>query len=88
MRAWVKDALSQVKSKEQLHSVLHDLCTPYKVVATDVSCDADESGEVMCKIRMAERPAANSVADSLGISIQGDDSVVLRYHAPTDFRCS
>jgi hypothetical protein len=86
MRAWVNDALGQVKSRQQLHGVLQDLCTPYEVIATDVSCDADESGEVVCNIRLAKQPAAN-FAEWLGISIPGSDSVVLKYQAHADFRC-
>lgn len=87
MRAWIKDALSQVKTKEQLHGMLQELCGPYgPVVTTDVSCDAAQPGQVMCKIRMADHPEAVSLANWLGTTTQGND-IVLTYQAPTDFRC-
>lgn len=89
MRAWIKDALSQVKTKDRLQSILHELSDPYgEVVTTDVSCcDAVEPREVTCKIRMAGRPAADSLANWLGTTTQGNDIVVLKYQAPSGFMC-
>jgi hypothetical protein len=87
MRAWIQDVLGQMKSKEQLQGVLHDLCKSYgEIVTADVSCDEVEPRQVTCKIRMAGRPAATSVAHWLGTTLQESDMIVLEYAAPKDFK--
>jgi hypothetical protein len=86
MRAWIQDVLGQMKSKQQLQSVLNDLCRPYgEVIATDI--DLAESRQVTCKIRMADQPAATSAAHWLGTSVPDSDMIVLEYEAPTGFNC-
>lgn len=86
MRAWIEDVLGQMKSKQQLQGVLHDLCRPYgEVVTTDISCDMAQSRQVVCRIRMADRPATTSVAHWLGTTPQDDDMIVLEYQAPNGF---
>jgi hypothetical protein len=84
MRAWIQDVLGQMKSKQQLQGVLHDLCQPYG--RADISCDLRESQQVRCEIRMADRPAAASVANCLGTSVQDSDMIVLEYQAPKEFK--
>lgn len=85
MRAWIQDVLGQVKSTQQLQSVLHDLCRPYgEVVTTDI--DLADSRQVTCKIRMADRPAAKSAADWLGAKVPESDLIVLEYQASTEFK--
>ena len=86
MRAWIADVLSQMKSKQQLQGMLYDLCRPYgEVVATDISCDAPDAGQLTCRIRMADRPAASSAAHWLGTTLQDNDMIVLEYQAPGGF---
>lgn len=84
MRAWIQDVLGQMKSKQQLESVLHDLCRPYgEVVMTDI--DMAESRQLTCRIRMADGPAATSVAHWLGTAAPDNDMIVLEYQAPKEY---
>ncbi|MBU1236259.1 MAG: hypothetical protein KJ634_07220 [Gammaproteobacteria bacterium] len=88
MRAWIQDALSHAKTKEQLQGVLNEVCGPYGgIVSTDVSCEAAEPRQVMCKIQLAEHRSAASLASWLGTPAPGDDIVFLTYNAPSDFKC-
>ena len=88
MRAWIKDLVGTVKSKEQVHGILNSLCEPYgEIVESDLACCTGEPGQVVYRLRMADRPAAASVADWLGTELQADNRVVLTYRAPTGFTC-
>ncbi len=85
MRAWIKDALGHVKTKEQLKSVLHDLCEPYGKV-DDIVLDAVEPTRLTCRIRMSERSAAASAANWLGSALEESGLIVLNYQTPAGFQ--
>lgn len=86
MHAEVEHLLRTAKTENELQSLLHNLCEPCgPVFRTDVLSGADAPNQMMCVVHMADRPAADRVADRFGTSAFGNRLVVFKYEAPADF---
>jgi hypothetical protein len=82
----VESLLRSAKTEVEVRNVLHNLCEPCGPVArTDVLSGAEAPSQLMCVVHMADRPAADRVADRFGASAFGNRLVVFKYEAPADF---
>lgn len=89
MKAEAEDLLLTAKTEDAVQRILHRLCEPCgQVVRTDVLSGADAPSELMCVVQMADRPAADRVADRFGTSAFGNRLVVFKFEAPADFAYS
>ncbi|HEX8963567.1 MAG TPA: RNA-binding protein [Rhodocyclaceae bacterium] len=86
MHAEVENLLRSAKTEVELQNILHTLCEPCgTVMRTDVMAGADAPSRLMCVVQMADRPAADRVADRFGTDAFGNRLVVFKYDAPSDF---
>jgi hypothetical protein len=86
MHAEVEDLLRTARSEPELQNILHTLCEPCgPVVRADVLSGADSPAEMICVVQMADRPAADRVANRFGSRTFGHRLVVFKYEAPMDF---
>lgn len=86
MKDEAEQLLRTAKTENDVLKILHSLCEPCgPVVRTDVLSGSDAPSELMCVVQMADRPAADRVADRFGTSAFGNRLVVFKYEAPADF---
>ncbi|HEX8988645.1 MAG TPA: hypothetical protein VF816_11860 [Rhodocyclaceae bacterium] len=88
MHADVEKLLRTATSEPELQRLLQRLCEPCgPVVRTDVLASGDAPAQLMCVVQMADRPAADRVADRFGINVFGSHMAVFKYEAPAGFAC-
>ena len=89
MHTEVESLLRTAKSEDEVRCDLQSLCEPRGPVGrTDVLSGADAPCELMCVVQMADRPAADRVADRFGANAFNNRLVVFKYEAPADFAYS
>ena len=89
MHAHVEELLRTARTEDELQGILHTLCEPCGPVdRTDVLSGADAPNHMMCVVHMADRPAADRVAQRFGTSAFGNRLVVFKYEAPPGFACA